>query len=213
MSRADALRLAIDLMHSPSQARLLRSDPLPDDVLSLVRVATGDEEATKAAADATGRSREVLRDAAAFFVEQVLLYPDADSYRVLGVMPDATYHELRRNMAMLLRWLHPDRDGQGERAVFTSRVTQAWDNLKNKERRAAYDRLRRNAEVDDVGVRRGAGARSNRRKSNGRSAKGRRHGQPGLGRDRHQSSAHFYPLEREGLLRRILTALFGKSVF
>ena len=212
MGRAEAFRLAIDLMHSPSQVRLLRSAPLPDDVLSLVRIAAGDEEATSAAADATGRSREILREAAVFFVEQVLLYPDADSYRVLGVKPDATYHELRRNMSMLLRWLHPDLDGHGERAVFASRVTRAWDNLKNKERRAAYDRLRRNAEVDDVGVQRGVGARSKRRGSGGQRADGW-HGKPGSSRYRHQSSGQFYPLEREGLLRRILTALFGKAIF
>ena len=82
MHHAGSLRLAIDLMHSPSQVRPLRACPLPDDVLSLVRVAAGDEEATKAAVEATGRSREILCDAATFFVEQVLLYPDADSYRL-----------------------------------------------------------------------------------------------------------------------------------
>jgi hypothetical protein len=211
MGHAEALRLAIDLMHSPSQVRFLRSVPLPPDVLSLVCVAAGDEEATKAAVEETGRSREMLREAAVFFVEQLLLYPDADSYRVLGVRPDATYHELRRNMAMLLRWLHPDLDGHGERAVFASRVTRAWDTLKNKERRAAYDQLRRSAKADDVGVRRKAGARSHRRESSGRRADGQRHGKLGFGRDRRQSSAHFYPQEREGLLRRILVALFGRA--
>ena len=213
MRHAEALRLAIDLMHSPSQVRFLRSAPLPDDVLSLVRVAAGDEEATKAAVEETGRSSEMLREAAVFFVEQVLLYPEADSYRVLGVRPDATYHELRRNMSVLLRWLHPDLDGHGEHAVFASRVTLAWDNLKNKERRAAYDQLRRNAEAEGVGVRRKAGARSNKRGSSGHRTDGRRHGKLGFGRGRHQSSARFYPPERDGFLRRILTALFGKAVF
>ncbi len=213
MGHAESLRLAIDLMHSPSQVRFLRSAPLPDDVLSLVRVAAGDEEATKAAVEETGRSSEMLREAAVFFVEQVLLHPEADSYRVLGVMPDATYHELRRNMALLLRWLHPDLDGHGERAVFASRVTRAWDNLKNKERRAAYDQSRRNAKADDVGVRPKAGARSHRRESSGRRTDGRRHGKLGFGQDRRQSSAHFYPQERDGLLRRVLVALFGKALF
>ena len=87
-----------------------------------------------------GRSRDTVREAAAFFVEQILLYPGADSYRVLGARPDATYGELRRNMALLLRWLHPDRDRQGERAIFAARVTRAWSDLKTPERRAAYDR-------------------------------------------------------------------------
>jgi curved DNA-binding protein CbpA len=116
-------------------------------------------------------------------------------------------------MAMLLRWLHPDLDGHGERAVFASRVTRAWDNLKNKERRAVYDQLRRSAKADDVGVRRKAGPRSHRRKSNGRQADGRRHGKLGFGQDRRQSSAHFNPQKREGLLRRILVALLGRAAF
>ena len=90
-----------------------------------------------------GRSRETVREAAAFFIEQILLFPDADSYRVLGARPEATNGELRRNMALLLRWLHPDLDRQGERSVFAARVTRAWNDLKTQERRAAYDRLKR----------------------------------------------------------------------
>ena len=140
MDHTAALKLAIDLVHFPSQVRSLRSAPLPDDVLILLRIVAGDEEATSEAAALTGRSRDTVREAAAFFVEQILLFPGADSYRVLGARPDATYGELRRNMALLLRWLHPDRDCQGERAIFAARVTRAWSDLKTPERRAAYDR-------------------------------------------------------------------------
>lgn len=141
--RPDAFRLAIDLLHFPAKARSLRARPLPDDVFDLIRVACGEKQAVAEASAATGRSQKLLRDAAEFFVEQVLLYPDSDAYRVLGAQPDATYHDLRRNMAVLLRWVHPDGEVRGERAVFASRVTQAWDNLKTENRRAAYDRERR----------------------------------------------------------------------
>jgi hypothetical protein len=91
----------------------------------------------------TGRSAKFLREAAAFFIEQVLLHPEADSYRVLGAGGKASNEELRRNMALLLRWLHPDRSSEGMRTVFASRVTNAWNNLKTPERRAAYDRANR----------------------------------------------------------------------
>jgi hypothetical protein len=70
-------------------------------VLILVRIAAGDEEATREAAESAGRPRYVVREAAAFFIEQVLLHPGADSYRVLGARPEAPYGELRRNMALL----------------------------------------------------------------------------------------------------------------
>src|SRR6185369_6120921 len=87
-----------------------------------------------------GRPREMIRDAAIFFIEQVMLCPSADSYRVLGARPEASFGELRRNMALLLRWLHPDHDRRGERAVFAARVTRAWNDLKTQERREIYDR-------------------------------------------------------------------------
>jgi curved DNA-binding protein CbpA len=58
-------------------------------------------------------------------------------------MPHADSSELRRNMALLLRWLHPDRTQNGGHSVFVQRVTRAWNDLKSDERRATYDRGRR----------------------------------------------------------------------
>ena len=54
MDHAATLKMAIDLMHFPSQVRLMRSAPLPDGVLTLLRIAAGDEEATSQAMDAIG---------------------------------------------------------------------------------------------------------------------------------------------------------------
>jgi hypothetical protein len=139
MSDKMALKVAIDLMHVPSRVRLLRSEPLPDGVLTVLRIAVGDGEAVRLAVDITGRSKEVVRRAAAFFIEQILFATNADSYRVLGADSQANISELRRNVALLLRWLHPDLDNAGERSVFVNRVTEAWNNLKTPERRAAYD--------------------------------------------------------------------------
>jgi len=141
MSERMALKIAIDLLHVPSQVRLCRSEPLPDGVLILLRIAAGDEEADRTAIDLMDRSRETIRQAATFFIEQILFAPDADSYQVLGANPQASAGELRRNVALLLRWLHPDLDHQGERSIFIGKVTAAWNNLKTPERRAAYDEL------------------------------------------------------------------------
>ncbi|MGE3914849.1 MAG: hypothetical protein AB7F78_04050 [Hyphomicrobiaceae bacterium] len=91
------------------------------------------------AGESTSREPAFLRTAAAFFIEQVLLAPGADSYRVLGASPTATSTDLRRNMALLLRWLHPDIEPTGERSVLASRVTSAWEDLKTTTRRATYD--------------------------------------------------------------------------
>jgi hypothetical protein len=143
MGATMALRAAVELIHMPSRVRMARSEALPTGVDILLRIAAGEEEAEQAGIAATGRSREVIRRAAAFFIEQVLFCPNADSYRVLGADPQASTADLRRNMALLVRWLHPDMDRQGERSVFATRVTLAWNDLKTPERRAIYDEARR----------------------------------------------------------------------
>jgi hypothetical protein len=143
MSEGKALKLAIDLLHVPSRVRHMRTEALPDDVLVLLEIAAGDSQAMNRAADATGRSRDVLLNAAAFFIEQIMFAPDSDSYRVLGGNAQTTSSDLRRNMVLLLRWLHPDVKGNssGNRSVFAGRVTLAWEDLKTAERRATYDEL------------------------------------------------------------------------
>jgi hypothetical protein len=139
MSDATALRMAVDLMLIPSRIRSLRSGPLPHGVPFLLRVAANDEEATREAIILTGKPPETLRAAAAFFIEQILLRPGADSYHILGVGPDATASQLRQNLALLLRWLHPDVSENAQRSIFVTRVTTAWNDLKTSEKRAAYD--------------------------------------------------------------------------
>jgi len=145
MSERMALKIAIDLLHVPAQVRLLRAEPLPDGVPLLLRIAAGDDEAERTAVGLTGRSREVVRQAATFFIEQILFAPNTNSYRVLGANPQASAGELRRNVALLLRWLHPDLDPRSERAIFIGRVTAAWNDLKTPERRAACDATLRHA--------------------------------------------------------------------
>ena len=138
MSPLTALRTAIDLRLVPSRLRLMRSEPLPDGVELVLGIAAGDEEADRTAA-VVDQSADLIRSAATFYIEQILFAPDADSYRVLGANPEATAGELRRNAGLLLKWLHPDRDPEGERAVFARKVTAAWNDLKTPERRASYD--------------------------------------------------------------------------
>ena len=139
MAELAAIRNALYLFHMPSQVRQARSGPLPHGIPELLEVAAGEQAITDDAAEALKRSADVLREAAAFFIEQVLLAPEADSYRVLGGTRATSSTELRRNMALLLRWTHPDADRPGTRTAFANRVTKAWENLKTQERRENYD--------------------------------------------------------------------------
>ena len=198
MSGGMALKIAIDLLHVPSQVRLYRSEPLPDGVLTLLRIVAGDTEAERAAAVLTDRPVEIIRQAAAFFIEQILFAPDADSYQVLGATPQASSAELRRNLGLLLRWLHPDLDLRGERSIFIGRVTAAWNNLKTPERRGAYDQAQRNAKE----------RRKSQRKMDG--VRSWRHGnrRPMAAAEPCQGSGATDARQTYGFLRRALSVLF-----
>ena len=111
----------------------------------LLEVAAGESEALRQAHGLTGHTEAHLRKAAGFFVEQMLLSQPVDHYRILGCSCESSTADLRRHMALIMRWLHPDVIPGGEPAyrfdkgLYATRVTEAWEALKTDERRAAYD--------------------------------------------------------------------------
>ena len=145
MREPAAVQAALVLAKRPAQARGARRLPLPRGMTFLLEVASGDEEALSAAREMTQRTDGALRDAAGFFIEQVLLTGSPDSYRVLGGSVDDPRATLRRHMVLLMKWLHPDAVAQHgmaadvDRSVFANRIAEAWDNLKTTERRDAYN--------------------------------------------------------------------------
>ena len=136
---ATALQTALVLLHAPTQIRIVRVAPLPEASQFLLRIAVGDQDALAQAAKISDRNERQLQKAASFFIEQVLLAPDSDSYRVLGGRQQSTIAELRRNLALLLRLLHPDVGMNKEQSRFAARVTRAWEDIKTPERRLSYD--------------------------------------------------------------------------
>ena len=108
MARADALAVALAMLERPRAAKFAQSCRLPEGVTFLLEIAAGEAQAVSKANQLTGRSEGTLQKAAGFFIEQVLLHPGGDSYRVLGCDRATSLTELRRNMALIMRWLHPD---------------------------------------------------------------------------------------------------------
>jgi DnaJ-domain-containing protein 1 len=143
--RADAIAAALAMLRDPRLARLAQRGPLPRGVTLVLEVAAGEGTALSRAHSMTNRSEATLQKAAGFFIEQVLLNRQSDNYRVLGSSPEATAAELRRHMALLLKWLHPDllhssgEDKGFNRSAYVSLVTNAWETLKTAGRRASYD--------------------------------------------------------------------------
>ena len=142
---------ALDLWHVPARAASCRSQALPDGISIVLEIAAGDTAARSEAAGMTGRPEDVIQSAATFYIEQVLLAADNDSYRMLGSASNSDSAELRRNMALLMRWSHPDSGLSGDAAIYTRRIGKAWEDLKSEARRANYDAAQRTNSV--VGAR------------------------------------------------------------
>lgn len=134
-----AVRGALYLTAIPSHWGQLRNAPLPGGVDALLRIVANDGDATERYSKCLEQTPTELREAAAFYLEQIMLTPGADSYRVLGSQRHAPATELRRNLVLLCRWLHSDNCDDLPRSIFFLRVMQAWNDLKTPERRAAYD--------------------------------------------------------------------------
>lgn len=145
MAGSAALAVALRLAMHPTTVRYVRSAPLPDGVVLLLQVAAEQPDALHTAQVMTGCPQAILRTSVKFFIEQVMLHREANSYRVLGASPSASRSELRRNMALLIKWLHPDGQERHasqsdlDRGAFLLRVTKAWEDLKTDQRQAAYD--------------------------------------------------------------------------
>ncbi len=144
MEQLAALRAALDVLQVPSRLHQMRSRSLPAGIPLLLEIAAGDDAALKSGSRAVECTEALAKSAAIFFIEQVLLSDDSDCYRVLGAQPDDTREHLRRNMALLMRWLHPDR-ANADRATLTRRVSAAWEKLKSEDHRSRYDGARANA--------------------------------------------------------------------
>lgn len=147
----DALEWALALLRAPAQRHALRERPLPNGMDRLLVVAAGiQSEATAGAAQALGESEATLRDAARFYVREVLFFPQADAYRVLGLDRHAKGEEIKAHHRLLQKWLHPDRAGSDDDSVFSARVNGAWNHLRTDARRQAYDAARQAQRAPEV---------------------------------------------------------------
>lgn len=140
-----ALFRALALLRSPRDARPAARERLPAGMALLLRIVGGDEQALAASRGVSGASDQDLREAAIFYVQQVLFAPGADSYRVLGVDSDADDERIKEHYRWLVRWLHPDRNPDAWEAVYADRVNRAWQDLRTRDRRQRFDESRAQA--------------------------------------------------------------------
>jgi hypothetical protein len=125
MSGPRGIDLALDLARMPVLVQSIDKPPLPADIFEVMRIAAASPEVCQSAARATGQPAAVLIEAARFYLQQVLLRPDADPYRVLGLPRGASRELARRHLRCLLQWLHPDVNKDLD-SVYAERVLKAW---------------------------------------------------------------------------------------
>lgn len=140
-AKGSALEWALALLHAPGKRHALRQKPLPTGMDGLLGIAAGAMPDELAEAARTFREPEArIREAAQFYVREVLFFPQADAYRVLGVGADASDASIKAHHRLLQHWLHPDRLHNEDDAIFATRVNVAWNRLRNPQRRQAYDK-------------------------------------------------------------------------
>ena len=124
-----ALESAIALRRAPRLVRVMRSTQLPEGLTFLLRILSGEQQALVEAQHVTRLDEEAIISIVEFYVLQVMLFRGASSRRVLGVGPDAERSQIRRHMAYLMNWLHPDREANTWRVAFARRVLDSWHQI------------------------------------------------------------------------------------
>jgi DnaJ domain len=129
MQSRNALGVALDLFRRPIGVRDQQKQILPNDVITVIRIAAGDAvETSRFGGDHDKRVLEI-QEACIFYVQQILFHPGADDYRILGLSPGATSKQIQEHKRMLLKWLHPDRNHNTWEQKHFNRVIAAAENL------------------------------------------------------------------------------------
>jgi len=124
-----AIDVALRIYRRPSLVHYERRKPLPEDVLSLILIAGGENVGPEFLSADRARSAEEAREASVFFLQQVLLSPKSSEFRQLGLPENATPTQIREHRRHMLKWLHPDRNPNKWESALFQRVAKAADEL------------------------------------------------------------------------------------
>jgi len=144
---AALLVLALACREAPQRYAHLRDPrrPLPpcfNHLPSALSAALAPGQAAATAAG-LGTAQERLRTALMALIREVLLHPDADHYRTLGLPRTADPESIAAHYHALVGLFHPDRAADGraaDTARLTARLNQAYRCLKDPIARRNYDR-------------------------------------------------------------------------
>jgi hypothetical protein len=129
MSNAEAIELALKVYQRPARARSLRRQDFPAGILSLIKIAASTEDEVEPLIGDRAAPDLPVRDAAVFYLQQILMHAGNDDYRQLGLKRGASLQDLKDHKRLLLKWLHPDRNRNAWENVLFQRVAAAAKRL------------------------------------------------------------------------------------
>ncbi len=148
----ELVALALDFYRAPKRHRHIVSVdwPLPKGIDELLELAVGRVQLPAALdnGEKLNSNLQEIRQAARNFIKRVLMAPDGDHYRVLGLRREATAEQITDHYQLLFRLFQPDGDKRGEwDREHATRINQAYNVLRDTARRADYDRAVGRAEA------------------------------------------------------------------
>jgi hypothetical protein len=128
----EALSTAISLYRQPLKARELEKTELPRGISVVLRIAAEGQAQAGSAAEAMGTTVEELYQACLFYLQTIMLHPNAGDARLLGLSEPVDPHALRDHKRLILKWLHPDRNRNNWENKLFLRVHAAIVRLEKK---------------------------------------------------------------------------------
>jgi hypothetical protein len=126
-----AIDAALNIYRRPNLVRTERRKALPENILSLIRIASGGDVAPEFLTTERAKSEAEAREASVFYIQQVLLSPKSDEFRQLGLTDQATSQQITEHKRYMLKWLHPDRNPNKWESALFQRVANAAEKLES----------------------------------------------------------------------------------
>jgi hypothetical protein len=121
MEETEAIETALEAYRRPQAMRGIMRAPLPRGMLLAIKLAAAAPEEVERLFRSESAEALPLREAAAFYLQQ-LLTGATDDYRQLALAPGAGLQEVKEHKRWLLKWLHPDRNGNSWESALFQRV-------------------------------------------------------------------------------------------
>ena len=124
-----ALKMALAAYLQPSLLRIVGTQPIPNDAITVIRVAAGDDEVIKEYAKKHDTSSQTIKDACVLYLRTVIASAGQDHYRLLLLPAGADTTQIKSHSRWLLKWLHPDLNKSAWESALFLRVRDAAKKL------------------------------------------------------------------------------------